>query len=520
MSTSGSEELDDREDPGFSNALDPDDPRSAVGGLLEQEALSEAEGRIRSGKLAGRSLRSAIWIVALPVLLQQTFAATVGLFDKILGGSLPAEIVVPALDGIGIGSYISWFVGIAMSGLGIGGQAIIARAMGAGDRRDAGEAVGQAILLSVLWGLLVGALLWLLVHPLASISSLTPEAVVYLEQYVVVIAMAMPLCGVMMVGSMCLHGAGETAIPAVIMVVVNIINILFSWLLSGADLQFSTFSIPNPTDIDPMTNGVYGIAAGTSISFLAGAILITLALLRGTDGFRLKPGLMRPTRAMSWRITRVGVPMFLEGIAMWGVNLFVLGFIGVIAERGLTDGGPTDGLVGAHSIAIQWEAFSFMPGFALGTAAGTIAGQYLGAGNPRMARLAILACTGAGMAFMGALGIVFMLFGTELTDVISDQPVHLEETPKLLFICGAVQIFFALNMVVRQGLRGVGDTRWTLLITVVSSYGIRLPLAWFLGVHLNLGLAGVWYGLCGEIVIRGCLFAARFLHGGWTRVRV
>jgi putative MATE family efflux protein len=511
---------DSRDDPGYSSALSPDDPRSAVGGLLEQEALTESEGLIRSGKLAGKSLRSAIWIVAIPVLLQQTFTATVGLFDKILAGSLPMEIVVPALDGIGIGSYISWFVGIAMSGLGIGGQAIIARAMGAGDHQDAGKAVGQAMLLSLIWGVIVGALLWFLVTPLAAISELTPEAVVYLEQYVATIAIAMPLCGVMMVGSMCLHGAGETALPAIIMVLVNIINIAFSWLLSGADIHFETFSIINPTSIDPMVNGVYGIAAGTAISFLAGAVLITLVLLRGTNGFALKPRLMKPARTMFWRITRIGIPMFLEGIAMWGVNLFVLGFIGVIAVRNMTNGGPVDGLVGAHSIAIQWEAFSFMPGFALGTAAGTIAGQYLGAGNPRMARLAILACTGAGIIFMGCLGVVFMLFGEQLTDVISDQPVHLEETPKLLFICGAVQVFFALNMVVRQGLRGVGDTRWTLLITVVSSYGIRLPLAWFLGVYMDWGLPGIWMGLCGEIVIRGCMFAARFLHGGWTKIKV
>jgi putative MATE family efflux protein len=503
-----------------SSAAGPDDPRSEMVGMLEQEALTASDGLIKSGKLAGRTLKSAIWIVAMPVLLQQTFAATVGLFDKILAGSLPSEIVVPAMDGIGIGSYISWFVGIAMSGLGIGAQAIIARAMGSGDIRDAREAGGQSLSLAMIWGAIVGALLWLLITPLASISSLSPEAITYLQQYISVIAIAMPLCGVMMVGAMCLHGAGETAIPAVIMVVVNIVNIVFSWLLSGADLQFETFTITNPTWFDPLEYGVFGIGAGTSIAYLVGAVLIAGAMLRGADDFKLDPRSMLPKRLMFWRISRIGVPMFLEGIAMWGVNLFVLGFIGTIAVRDAVDGAPLDGLVGAHSIAIQWEAFSFMPGFALGTAAGTIAGQFLGAGNPGMARKAILACTGAGIIFMGCLGVVFMLFGLQLTELISDQPIHLEETPKLLFICGVVQAFFALNMVVRQGLRGVGDTRWTLLITVVSSYGVRLPLAWFLGVALDLGLAGIWMGLCGEIVIRGCLFAARFLHGGWTRVRV
>ena len=75
-------------------------------------------------------------------------------------------------------------------------------------------------------------------------------------------------------------------------------------------------------------------------------------------------------------------------------------------------------------------------------------------------------------------------------------------------------------MVLRQGLRGVGDTRWTLLITSCSSYGIRLPACWLLGIHFDLGLPGIWMALMGEIVIRGGFFLARFLHGGWTRITV
>ena len=62
---------------------------------------------------------AAIIIVAAPVLLQQTMTACVGLVDKMLSGSLPDTIVVPAMDAIGIGSYLTWFLAIAMSGLGI-----------------------------------------------------------------------------------------------------------------------------------------------------------------------------------------------------------------------------------------------------------------------------------------------------------------------------------------------------------------------------------------------------------------
>ena len=121
---------------------------------------------------------------------------------------------------------------------------------------------------------------------------------------------------------------------------------------------------------------------------------------------------------------------------------------------------------------------------------------------------------------MGGLGLVFIFGGSLLTRIISDQEVHLDETPALLLICGLVQAFFAVTMVIRQGLRGVGDTRWTFLITTVASFGVRLPATWLLGVTLGMGLRGIWLALCGEIVLRAGLFAWRFYHGGWMRTRV
>ncbi|MGI9013621.1 MAG: hypothetical protein ACR2GY_05150, partial [Phycisphaerales bacterium] len=96
----------------------PDDPPNPGMTIVDEEAAADAEGVIRSGKLAGKSLTAAIWILAVPVLLQQTMQACVGLVDKKLAGNLPEEIVRSAMDGLGIGSYIGWFIGIAMAGLG------------------------------------------------------------------------------------------------------------------------------------------------------------------------------------------------------------------------------------------------------------------------------------------------------------------------------------------------------------------------------------------------------------------
>ena len=478
-----------------------------------QDLEEYTPGVIRSGKLAGKTLWAGIWILALPVLLQQTMQACVGLVDKILAGNLPSDIVTPAMDGLGIGSYIGWFIGIAMAGLGIGGQAVIARAMGRGDIAEGEHALGQAITLSVMWGVLVGVVLWVMSPPLAEFCGLTSQAKAYCVEYIRTLALSMPLCGIMMVGAMCLHGAGETTKPSMIAIAVNMVNIMMSWILSGADLEYAGWVIRNPFDFDLH---VIGIAAGTATSYAIGALLTVWVLRSGVKDLQLKREMLGMRQAMTHRILRVGLPNFFEGISMWAVNLFVLYFIGVIA----TESSAGEGLVGAHVIAVQWEAFSFMPGFAIGTAAGALAGQYLGAGNPLMAKKAVTTCTGLAVVVMVTLGLVFIFGGELLTRIVSKEEIHLRHTPNLLAICGVMQLFFAITMVVRQGLRGVGDTTWTFLITTASSYGVRLPAAYVLGVMMGLGIEGIWIALCGELAVRACLFSARFMHGGWTKLEV
>jgi putative MATE family efflux protein len=487
-------------------------------GIIDQVEVDVSDDApIRSGKLAGRSMWSAIWILALPVLAQQTAAAFLGLVDAIYAGRLPDDIVVESLDAISIGAYIGWFIGLAMTGLGIGAQALIARAMGAGNRDESHQALGNAVVLSVVWGGLVGIVLWFGAAPLAAICRLSGDTSVLLVAYVQILAYSMPFAGLMLVGSMCLYGAGDTTMPALIAVGANVVNVVVSWALSGVDIAFGERVLMNPFSFDLH---LHGIAAGTAIAYFVGALATLWVLRRGVKDLRLERRDLRVKRALAIRLFRIGIPGFFDSIMMWLANLLVLVVIGMVAAAEAVDGVPREGLQGAHLIAVRWEAFSFLPGFAIGTAAGALAGQYLGAGSPRLAQRAILACVGLGCVLMGGFGLV-LVFGSELlTRIVSGEAVHLEEAPPLLIIGGSVQVFFAITMVIRQGLRGVGDTRWSFIITTAASFGLRLPAAWLFGVVFELGLMGVWYGLCGEIVIRAGLFAWRFFHGGWKRVQV
>ena len=212
------------------------------------------------------------------------------------------------------------------------------------------------------------------------------------------------------------------------------------------------------------------------------------------------------------------MPSLIENSGMWIGNAAIGGIVGTLMARS-----GTDGLMGAHVIGIRLESLSFLPGVAVGIAAATLTGQALGRGDAAGAERAIRLCWALAATVMGAMGLAFLLIPETLAWVMAPgdamAAVRARAVP-LLMICGPIQVFFATYLVLSQALRGAGDTRGPMTITYLSTFLVRLPAAWLLGVTLDYGLTGVWFALCGELVVRGTLYCLRFRGGAWKTVRV
>jgi len=175
-----------------------------------------------------------------------------------------------------------------------------------------------------------------------------------------------------------------------------------------------------------------------------------------------------------------------------------------------------------------------MPGGAFQIAAATMAGQYLGAGDPARATRSVLVACAAASALMVAAGAVFWVAADELVWLfLDDRPEVGPLAARLLRLMSIAMFPLAVSMVLAGGLRGAGDTRWPLLFTVVGFGLVRIPIALFLaqetvtlplvGVTLagaGWGAVGAWCGAVSDLFIRALLMTARFWHGGWRRVDV
>lgn len=469
--------------------------REAIAEQEQWQTITTAadERRELDGLLAGLSLPRQVLTLAVWPFFENILAFLVSFVDTAIAGHLSVE----ATNAIGVGAHVSWLIGLVQASVGIGATAVVARAIGARRRGLANAALGQSLVLALLAGTAIGVVVYVYAEPIGLFTNLSGSSLALCTIYLQRIGAAAPCSALLFVGAAALRGAGDTRTPFIVFIVVNVVNAVLALLFVYA---------PAPLG----GRGVGGIATATFIAWSVGALLITVALTAGWGGLRLDPDRLRPRLSTLSLILKVAAPNFLETfLGLWIANFLVLRIVGQLHDQTAW---------AAHIVTIRAEALSFMPGYAFGVAAATLAGQYLGLGDPTRARRAILLCWGFGALLMLGMGLLFIAVPEVFVRLITDEPEILRASPALLRIAGFSQLFFGTAIILGQGMRGAGDTVATMFLTTFSTYAIRLPLAYLFGIRLGWGLPGIWYALCLELGFRGVIFAIRFLRGRWATV--
>jgi putative MATE family efflux protein len=321
------------------------------------------------------------------------------------------------------------------------------------------------------------------------------------------------------VGTACLRGAGDTISGLAARIVLNVVNAFLSTaLVSG----FGVFP----------KLGFSGLAIGATAGHCVGGLIILFCLVRRGSRLRLiaqgnGDGLSHP-QGIDWltirRVLRIGIP---GGIDVWAVLVCHLTYAAIINSLGTV-------AQAAHGLGLQIEAMSYLPGSAFGVAAATLAGQSLGAADQRRAVRSVLLCGASAVAIMGAAGLIMFFAGEPIAVFFTGQPDELTAlVGRLLKIVAISCPALGVLTVALGALRGSGDTRFTLAITFIGLVGVRIPgaclLAWhevpiplteFYFAGAGLGVAGAWWAMVTDVILRSVLAAWRFAHGGWKAVHV
>ena len=458
------------------------------------------------GMLAGLSLRKQIISLALWPFLQNIMGTMVSFVDRIIAGNtMGAEAQSAVFDAMGLAMYVAWLMMILQGAIATGAQALVSRAFGARDLPLTESATGQSIMLGTIGGALSGVMIWSLAPILTHFFGLEGMSAEYALQYLRIIAYSAPLSGVLFVCNACMRAGGDTKTPFAAMTVVNIVNVLLSvWFMSSV--------------MPPEKMGITGLAWGTFGGWAVGVIMILRAMRpskRSQPVVELKPALLRWDWSVGRRIVRVGLPQLIEIMGMWSIHAFG---VWMVANRL-----KTEGALGAHGMVVQIESISFMPGFALGMAASTLAGQYLGAQSKVGAAHAVRMCWYVAMVVMGAIGLCLVVFAPDLVRVMSPNGgEQAEMAVEVLRYVGWVQPFFATAMVMKMSMRGAGATVSVMFfsfgIMLIFRVGLLAMSFQFFGDQMTL--TKVWLVMMLDLIVQAIVFAVLHFRGKWLDAEV
>ncbi len=471
--------------------------------------ISRKDGSLQTHQILHGDLWQRIFILALPTLLQQLLTFCVGLFDTWLSGRIDAA----ATSAIGLSGYVSWLGGMLVGTAGIGTTALVARHLGAGERREANQVLHVAIVCGQLCSVAMAGCLYLMAPLFVAAFQLEGSTAVVGLNYLRMDAIGHLLTGTTLVGAAALRGSGDMARPMLVLGTINVLNVLLSCAcVYGVGPE--GIALTETQWIPAM--GVYGIAAGTVSARLAGGVMMAVVLLIGSGALKLVPTQLNLDRLIVGRLISLGGYAAADNLISWSGQ-----FAFLIIIRHVT-GMPfsADVIFAAHMVGVQVEAITYLPAMAWGQSAAAVVGQCLGAGKLKRAfqagRAATVQCCLLGLVVSAAF-----FFGAE-------QIYHTMHRDPQIAMAGigpfrmlaVFQIPLMVFLVLKSALQGAGDTRWPMVATITGTMLLRLPLAWLLGVWLGLGLKGAWTGMVIDLTFRAVVLTWRYLNCRWLHRKI
>ncbi|MHB1277006.1 MAG: MATE family efflux transporter [Bacteroidia bacterium] len=440
------------------------------------------------------SINKAIFLLAVPMIAEMIMESTFALVDMIYVSRLGVEAVAV----VGLTEPVMMIIYSMAVGLGMAITAIVARRIGEKDPKQASDAAFQAIVIATLVAVPLGFLGY----------AYSGEFLRFMGATDSVISQGSGFTQVMFAGNLSIfllflinaifRGAGNPAIAMRSLILSNGLNIILDPIFI-----FGLGPIP--------AMGVKGAAIATVIGRSCGVIYQLYHLLNGSGIIKLA----KENIVLRFQTVREIVVVSASGVGQFLIESASWIFLAqIIARFG-------DTAVAGYTLAFRVIVFTLLPSFGIANAAATLVGQNLGAKQPDRAETSVWKAALYNTFFLFAVSIVFFVLADPLLRLLfKAEEAELAVGISALKIICLGYIFFSYGMVIGQAFNGAGDTFTPMMISLVVFWGIQIPLAYGLAIHLDWKSNGVF----ASIAICHSLYAIAaitiFKRGRWKLTKV
>ena len=445
-------------------------------------------------------LRAAVWKIAWPTMVTNVIGGLQGIVDHVLVGHL---VGFTGNAAIGVSWQIIIVVIIFVSSLFTGMSVLVARFAGAGEEHKVNRVVYQAFLTTLVISLGIMAPVGYFISPwLLELVNAAPA----------VKAEALPFMRIMFVFSSgmllfymlsgALRSAGDARTPMILGVALTVLNLLLNLIL-----------IPGLGPIPRF--GTAGSAMGT---VMASGLLGVYSVWKLWSGGWVVSFPRHQGFAVDWRVVRslfrFGLPAGIQGIAMNIGGVFMLAFIGSLAQSAAAQAAFAVSYTQLFSL-ITWTAIGLMG------AAAAVAGQNLGAGRPDRAEKVVHIAAAYALAGAAFIGIFFAFFPRQLLAIFGmNEAAVVDIGSDLLRVLSVSGLLVAVALTYTGGLQGTGDTKGPLYISIASQVVVPLGICFVIQQTGTLDPLDIWLAILAGHATRCLLSVIRFRQGKWRGIAV
>ncbi|KYG32479.1 MATE family efflux transporter [Alkalihalobacillus trypoxylicola] len=401
-----------------------------------------------------------------------------------------------AVAAVGVSNQIVSLIIVMFGFIATGTTVLVSQYLGADQRANAGQVAVVSIVANVLFGILLGIVIFFAAPTLLSImgleAHLMTEAKVYLQ---IVGGFIVFQAGIMTIGAI-LRSHQFTKDVMYITIAINILNVIANYFVI-----FGPFGLP--------VLGVTGVAITTAICRMIGFIIIFYVLIK-----RIKDELPFSFLKKGWpsfelkNLLRIGIPSAGEHLSYNTSQLMITYFIVLIGTDALTT------RVYTQNVMMLVLLFSL----AIGQGNQIIIGYQIGAKQLDAAYKRCIKSLWIAIGFSIVIAFIFFLFSKPIIGIFTDNPDIITMASTLLLLTIILEPGRAFNVVCINSLRAAGDAKFPVYLGILSMWGVGVPLAYFLTIHVGLGLIGVWIAFIVDEWLRGVLMLWRWKQGKWREM--
>lgn len=418
--------------------------------------------------------------LAIPTTIEHTLQTLVGFIDAFL----VAKIGLTAVSAVGIANailnvYLALFIA-----LGVASSSLVAQKLGGRKIEDAKLFATQSTVVSIVIGIIFSLISVCFSKSLLSLMGATDKVLHYAHTFFFLVGGSSIFISLMTIFSSILRATKDTKTPMKISFIVNILNILFDYILI-----FGCGPIP------PL--GILGTAIGTVLSRIIGCFLLFKKVQTSICPINLK--LFSIDSSLN-SLLSLAMPATIERLVMRIGQVAYFSLIVSISSK----------VFASHSITGNIEAFTYMPAYGLAAAASTVVAFAVGANNFEEARYYARLANQYGVIIMSILGGI-LYFGSPIFARLFTQDVEaINQIVTALRIDAFAQPALAISIITTGSLQGMGDTKSPLYSTAIGIWFIRLLGILILSKWLQLGIAGIWISILIDLYLRSIYLVRKF----------